>query len=417
MVSLILFTLFLKGWSHDDETILNDAIDTDKALFTHEKGQLHCPDRDLFHGCVSELKDFISDKNDTAISQLAYNCVEKIYQNDHDFFVVKNMTHLLLDLDSNVHVFDDQRDNKFIELGYKFAEKLIFHPDCTREFDEKDELECRCPLLFGKIILLKLKNANQMDRMFTLFNKLKKYEWNGSQRYYRAGKAFPWKSYMQTPQVYMENLTAEPVWSASRKKDLPIWDQLESNFDVIQEETAAMMERMKAAGNEDLMEDAYRFLFTGGKWNQVVLYHGRNFTEQCTEIFPKTCALLKEWLPAREVHHMPWTSNQNEQVIILKMTPGTDVETHSGPANNILNIHLGISGLEKANLVIAGKRYKWEEGKVIAWDGSFDHKVDCLECKEDRIVMLVRYMHPEVTWDHYKGNKRTHFEEIPEMYQ
>merc|ERR1712000_347232 len=27
-----------------------------------------------------------------------------------------------------------------------------------------------------------------------------------------------------------------------------------------------------------------------------------------------------------------------------------------------------------------------EEGKVIAWDGSYDHTVDCIHCKQDRIL-------------------------------
>jgi aspartyl/asparaginyl beta-hydroxylase (cupin superfamily) len=109
---------------------------------------------------------------------------------------------------------------------------------------------------------------------------------------------------------------------------------------------------------------------------------------------------------------MPWVSDQNEQVLVLRMTPGTDVERHSGPSNSILNVHLGIQGLEGARLMVDGKEYGWEEGKVIAWDGSYDHTVDCLNCKEDRIIIMVRYMHPDVTAESYRGNKRTHFEEI-----
>ena len=80
------------------------------------------------------------------------------------------------------------------------------------------------------------------------------------------------------------------------------------------------------------------------------------------------------------------------------------METHSGPANNILNVHLGISGLENADLIVAGERYGWEEGKVIAWDGSFDHKVHCERCTEERIIMMVRYMHPDMTPEHYRGD-------------
>lgn len=113
---------------------------------------------------------------------------------------------------------------------------------------------------------------------------------------------------------------------------------------------------------------------------------------------------------------MPWTSNQNEQALVLRLKVGTDVETHCGPANNILNVHLGLQGTEGAALIVANQTYGWQDGKVIAWDGSFDHKVHCFDCKQDRFVLMVRYMHPGITADHYRGNSRTHYEEIPKTW-
>jgi len=90
--------------------------------------------------------------------------------------------------------------------------------------------------------------------------------------------------------------------------------------------------------------------------------------------------------------------------MVIKMKKGTDVERHSGPANNILNIHIGISGLKGARLSIANETYSWEEGKVIAWDGSYDHAVDCVNCEErERVIMMVRYMHPDMSAAHFKG--------------
>ena len=100
----------------------------------------------------------------------------------------------------------------------------------------------------------------------------------------------------------------------------------------------------------------------------------------------------------------------------MRLKVGTDTETHCGPANNILNVHLGLKGTKGAKLIIGGEEHGWTAGKVIAWDGSFDHRVHCLECEEDRFIMMVRYMHPDLTPEHYKGNKRTHFEAIPEAW-
>ncbi|CAK0872257.1 unnamed protein product [Prorocentrum cordatum] len=100
--------------------------------------------------------------------------------------------------------------------------------------------------------------------------------------------------------------------------------------------------------------------------------------------------------------------------MVIRMKPGTDVEMHSGPANNILNIHLGLTGdLQGAKLVVANQTYSWSRSKVIAWDGSYDHRVHCLDCSEDRVIMMVRYMHPDMSPMHYKGSRRTFFEDIP----
>eukprot|EP00397_Hematodinium_sp_SG-2012_P036492 GEMP01039398.1.p1 GENE.GEMP01039398.1~~GEMP01039398.1.p1 ORF type:complete len:420 (+),score=62.78 GEMP01039398.1:70-1329(+) len=386
-----------------------DDADPPKALFTHQKGDLHCLDRELIHPCVPELQGFLKAPEDASANDVAMSCVRSIYDGSPEFFVVKNMTHLLLDLDTNEHAFDATRDNAYVMLGLDFAEKLIFHPECLQDFDRLDPLEYRCPLLYGKIAILKLKNAQLLDRARELFDRMKRYEWNG-ERHLAAGVAVPWQDFYQTPQVFFSNLTTLKVWPESRKAELPIWDQLESNFNVIRDETEAVLAHPNVS---ETISPAYRFLYDKGEWSKVVLYNGRKWTNECAEVFPKTCALLQEWLPARDVHHLPWTSDQNEQVMILRMSPGTDVEVHSGPSNNILNIHLGISGTKGAKLIIAEDTYSWEEGKVIAWDGSFDHRVHCLECEQYRTIMLIRYMHPEMTKEHYRGSKRTHYEPIP----
>jgi len=54
---------------------------------------------------------------------------------------------------------------------------------------------------------------------------------------------------------------------------------------------------------------------------------------------------------------------------------------------------------------------------VLTWDGSFDHSINCLKCKKDRIIMMVRYMHPDIKPDDYKGSDKTHFEDIPQAWQ
>lgn len=382
------------------------------ALFTHEQKELHCKDRTLRHPCVEELRKYLVESNNTETQAEALECVRGVLKSSNDYWELKNMTHLLLDLDTVTHVFDrTSRWNDFVKLGINFAEKLMEHDECLADFDTKSELECRCLPLYAKVVTLKYKNAGKLTEAKALFDKVTTMHWEGMKRTYGRGDAVPWANFYQTPQTWVRGLRSIPNWPRETWHDLPITKQLEDNFETIRDEIRLALRDEAVSG----FEDAYRFLFAEGNWDRVLLYHGRNFTKECETVFPRTCALLKQWLPSKP--GLPWTSNQNEQAMVIKMKEGTDVETHSGPANNILNIHLGVSGLEGAKLIIANETYTWEEGKVIAWDGSYDHRVHCLECKQERVIFMIRYMHPDMSPEHYKGVQRTHFEDVPLFLQ
>jgi len=397
---------------HDKNS--NADGDADFALFTHEKNELHCMERELRHPCVKELRSHIekatteTPQGDPQLRKAALGCVNDVLSWSTDFLELKNMTHLLLDLDTVAHVFDkESRKNDFVLAGIKFAEKMIEHPECINEFDTKNHLQTRCVPLYAKIVILKYKNADMWGEAMKVFQRVKAMSFKGKVNTYAVGEAVQWDHPQHTPQIYLPGLRSKAVWSKDEWKDLPITHFLEKNFATLKEEADKAVRNPESSG----FEDAYRFLYEKGNWDHVMLYHNRTFTEECETAFPKMCALLKTQLPSKP--GLPWTSNQNEQAMVIKMAEGTDVETHSGPSNNILNIHIGISGLEGASLRIANETYKWEVGKVIAWDGSWDHAVDCLECKKERVIMMVRYMHPDTTAAHFKGIKRTHYEEVP----
>jgi hypothetical protein len=412
---------FSDGADSSPARVLTDAEGTsavttddseDFALFTHEKNELHCMERELRHPCVRELRNWIADRDDKDLDSIAYNCVNEVLETSTDFYELKNMTHLMLDLDTNVHVFDKvNRHNKFVLTGIKFAERLMRHEECLADFDLKGPYETRCVPLYAKLAILKYKNAGMQDKAKELFDKVTGMSWNGKVRTYAAGEAVLWDHWRHTPQIWMENLRSQPVWPREQWPDLPITTFLEENFATIKEEAM----QANIAPEENGFTEAYRFLYEKGSWDTVMLYHNREWADECETVFKKTCALLKQQLPSKP--GMPWTSNQNEQAMVIKMAPGTDVEMHSGPANNILNIHIGISGLEGARLWVADTNYTWQEGKVIAWDGSYDHTVDCVHCPKERVIMMVRYMHPDTSAAHFKGMKRTHYEEIPAEMQ
>ena len=77
------------------------------------------------------------------------------------------------------------------------------------------------------------------------------------------------------------------------------------------------------------------------------------------------------------------------------MKPGTHVKTHNGPTNARIRLHLGIKVPSGARLTVAGEEHKWVEGKVIAFDDSFEHSVDH-DGSEERVVLIADTWHPDL---------------------
>ena len=65
------------------------------------------------------------------------------------------------------------------------------------------------------------------------------------------------------------------------------------------------------------------------------------------------------------------------QVTILKLAPGTHLRPHTGPKNQRLTLHLGLTVPLGPTIRVGapGEVREWEEGKVLAFDDSFVHEV------------------------------------------
>jgi hypothetical protein len=379
-----------------------------KELYSFKDGTAHCPDREMKHPCTTELRVYLEEGGDAKAADRAFECTSLVYETmAHDYNIVKNMTHLLLDLDASEHKF--AVNDRFWNLGMDFGKKLILHDGCMSEFDSKGMLECRCPLLYSKILMYKWKNADRLPEAKAWYEHVRALSWEGDVYQYPPGEAFPWPDFRQLPQTYIPGLYASPFWPKEKAlAELPVVKAMEDNFEMINREIATLYEDGK------VHDPAYRFLFKKGKWDQVLLYNGRKWDPKYCKLMPDTCALMKEVIMKEPGYHMPWMSSQNMQVVVLRITPGTEMETHCGPSNSVLNVHLGVSGLEGAELLVGGEIRGWDKGKVLVFDGSYDHSVRCEGCKEDRVIMMVRHMHPDVTKDTFRnvGNK-TAFEDIP----
>ncbi len=119
------------------------------------------------------------------------------------------------------------------------------------------------------------------------------------------------------------------------------------------------------------------------RWTVYDLYQEKA-EQQC----PQTTALLRELF--REDLGEPVTA----QLSVLR--PGSRIAPHCGVANFFLTAHLGLITPEGCRLRVGREARGWTAGKSMVFDDSFEHEV-WHEGSETRIVLLVRFWHPELT--------------------
>jgi len=78
------------------------------------------------------------------------------------------------------------------------------------------------------------------------------------------------------------------------------------------------------------------------------------------------------------------------------LRPGSRIAPHCGVANFFLTAHLGLVTPEGCRLRVGREARGWSEGKGFVFDDSFEHEV-WHEGTETRVVLLVRFWHPELT--------------------
>ena len=95
--------------------------------------------------------------------------------------------------------------------------------------------------------------------------------------------------------------------------------------------------------------------------------------------------------------HLPFTSKlveQNPEVHLAMfsyMLPGTVVHPHTGISRACVRGHLGLKIPNKdCQITIDGKKYDWEEGKMMIWDDTYVHSVEN-KSKEPRLILFLDF--------------------------
>ena len=79
-----------------------------------------------------------------------------------------------------------------------------------------------------------------------------------------------------------------------------------------------------------------------------------------------------------------------------RLRPGTHLPAHFGLANYQLTAHLGLNVPPGCTIRVGSETRTWTEGCCLVFDDSFEHEV-WHRGDTDRVVLLVRFPHPDLT--------------------
>ena len=166
-------------------------------------------------------------------------------------------------------------------------------------------------------------------------------------------------------------------------KDFPVTEVLEQNFAVIRDEFEKIQPRVKDfAPFQDISPDQ-TYISNDDKWKMFFLKAGKvRFERNCQE-FPKTMRIID-------------AEKNLVSAYFSVIGPRKMLMPHEGPWCGVLRIHLGIEVPPEGKgcvLVVNQQEYRWEEGKAVVFDDTYEHMAVNMTHK-DRVVLFLDYMRP-----------------------
>jgi len=202
-------------------------------------------------------------------------------------------------------------------------------------------------------------------------------------------KVFPSK--YQRSSYNVENLKAQPWWTAKEARVEKLVEKLEKHYLTIQKEAMAIFDQYK----HKMEKEAESLSVDNGKsdWRQFTFYERGKRNDRNCALAPKTCNIIEKVGGSRV------TGCKRGQSKFSVMVPGTEVWPHVGPSNTRLRLHLGLKvpkDKENVRITCGGISKHWEEGKAFIFDDSFEHEVSH-QASESRMILIMDIWHPELT--------------------
>lgn len=163
----------------------------------------------------------------------------------------------------------------------------------------------------------------------------------------------------------------------------PFLTEFEEKWHLMRDEVREILKHPDAIpGFEQVSPDQYR-LARERLWKTFVLYgFGQQLPKNCRQA-PVTTEVLSR-VPNIQT---AWFSI---------LAPGYHIPAHTGVTKGIVRAHLGLiipKEREKCRIRVADQTMAWQEGKVFAFDDTFDHEV-WNDTDEERVILLFDFDRP-----------------------
>ena len=109
---------------------------------------------------------------------------------------------------------------------------------------------------------------------------------------------------------------------------------------------------------------------------------------------PVTLKCLEESIG--ESGHTLMTDTPFSYTFFSTMAPGSKIAPHFGPTNLRLRCHFPLIVPEECFIKVAGEGRRWDEGKMLIFDDSYEHETANLSREEDRVLLLFDIWHPDL---------------------
>eukprot|EP01062_Namystynia_karyoxenos_P039476 TRINITY_DN28685_c0_g1_i1.p1 TRINITY_DN28685_c0_g1~~TRINITY_DN28685_c0_g1_i1.p1 ORF type:complete len:489 (+),score=74.84 TRINITY_DN28685_c0_g1_i1:73-1467(+) len=201
--------------------------------------------------------------------------------------------------------------------------------------------------------------------------------------------AGPWRNPAQLPAHYVPGLTARPFHDLATD-----WPQLLPAAAVLEQGTGELREEFAALAADGALGADSECISAGhGSWRRfevIAPWQEPAPGTGCAAAAPAACALLDRLaaLGGFVVIRAGYSA----------VGPSSWLRPHYGTTNGQLKLHLGVivppGGC--ARIRVADETRRWEQGRILMLDDSFEHEV-WNECSETRVVFQVVIAHPELS--------------------